>query len=112
MTEIRNAKIKSTMLGIEDHGILTAMITVDFGGSQQGFGGWAFDKYDGKTRVGTAWGMEWIRRLLETIGVEKWEDLIGQVVRIRSTDGLISSIGHIIEEKWFTPKDDLSNELA
>ena len=33
-----NAKITSTHLGQEDHGIFTAWLQLDYGGSGQGFG--------------------------------------------------------------------------
>lgn len=38
MIEIRNARIVRTFLGIEDHGIFTAVLTLNYGDSQQGFG--------------------------------------------------------------------------
>ena len=41
MTE--NAKIRSTHLGKEDHGIMTAYLSLDFGGGCQSFGGFAFE---------------------------------------------------------------------
>jgi hypothetical protein len=74
MNEIRNAKISSTHLGVEDHNITTAMLTLDYGGVCQGFGGWSLDtpkKINGKfvKRVGTAFGMEFIMQILETLEV-------------------------------------------
>ena len=38
--EIRNAVIQSTMLGYEDHGILTCFLHLDYSGAGQGFGGY------------------------------------------------------------------------
>jgi len=106
-----NARIKSTMLGVEDHGILTAYIHLDYGGSGQGFGGYALDSYEGERgkggRQGTAWGMEFIRRVLETVGAERWEQLPGMHCRVRQTDDKVQAIGHIIENKWFDPNEDL-----
>ena len=74
-------KIISTHLGIEDHGIMSFMIVFDFGGRGRGFGGYALDTYDEKLkkRVGTAYGMEVIMRILNAVGVDKWEDLVGKV---------------------------------
>ena len=40
MEEIKNAIITGTYLGIEDHGILTFWLYLDYGGSGQGFGGY------------------------------------------------------------------------
>lgn len=112
--QIINAKIQSTMLGIEDHGCMIASIGLDYGGTAQGFGQSVLDAplkdSEGKFlgRRGTAYGCEWIRRCMEAVGVEKWEDLPGKYVRIEREDGyqgLAVGIGHIVENKWFRPKD-------
>jgi len=79
-------RIKSTMLGFEDHGIFSFMIYFDFGGSGQGFGGYCLDKpkfKDGEEkgflgRFGTAGGCDLIMKILRAVGVEKWEDLVGK----------------------------------
>lgn len=109
--EIVNAKITRTSLSIEDHGILTVFIHLDYGGSSQGFGGYALDTYraDIKKRVGTAWGAEYIRRILEVLEVDTWEKLPGQIVRVERGVHLgdtISAIGHVLKEQWFDPKED------
>ncbi len=89
MSEYRKdiAKIKSTMLGIEDHGILSCMIQVEYGGgSGQGIGGYCLDAplrgADGKfiKRVGTAYGMEFVARIMRACGVSKWEKLVGRTI--------------------------------
>jgi hypothetical protein len=107
--EIKNAVIEGTMLGYEDHGILTCMLHLNYGGSGQGFGGYALDSYDGNDRIGTAYGMEFVRRILKTVGVEKWEDLKRKHVRVKAEWGKVHSIGHIIEDIWFTPVDDMKD---
>lgn len=116
MSIIVNARITGTMLGVEDHGILSSMVSLDYGGTCQGFGGYAFDEPvfgpggrkmgDFKGRRGCAFGMEFIRRFLEVVGVDKWEDLKGRHVRVRKTDewGAIEAIGNIIKDDWFDPK--------
>ncbi len=110
-TETKNAKITSTMLGIEDHGILSCMIYLDYGGSGQGFGGYAMDQWSERhgRRIGAAYGAEFILRVLHAVGVERWEDLPGKHVRVRSTYSKVHAIGHIIEDRWFSP-DDLAKE--
>ena len=72
--------ITDTMLGIEDHGLFTFSIGFDFGTSSQGFGNVSLDTYDKNSdkRVGTAEGCEAIMRLLEAVGVRKWEDLVAK----------------------------------
>lgn len=108
--EIKNATISSTMLGIEDHGIMTAFIHLDYGGSGQGFGGYGFDslKVPGdynSGRIGSVFGCEFIRRVLDVVGVEKWEDLKGKHIRVVSDWGKVYRIGNIIKDKWFDPQE-------
>ena len=104
---VENGKIESTMLGVEDHGILTFFLTLKFEGSGQGFGGYAMDSYDKakKRRIGSAFGTDCILQILDTVGVGKWEDLKGKYVRVKrdgdSWADKILAIGHIVEDKWF-----------
>lgn len=116
--KVRNARVTSTYLGVEDHGILTAWVHLDYGGSGQGFGGYGMDKPikengEHKGREGVAWGMEFIRRVLEVTGAESWEKLPGTPVRVRGVHwGSIDAIGHFIDDKWFEPKKDLAHLAA
>lgn len=110
MSEIVNGKIRSVALEIEDHGILSASITIDGDGWTQAFGGYALDnpfEHNGqRIRVGTAWGMEWIRRVLEVLRVDRWEYLVGTPVRIDHEHSAIHRLGHFLEDRWFDPKTD------
>lgn len=96
------------MLGFEGHGILTCYVYLESEKYSCGFGGYALDSYSAslKKRVGVGFGVDFIVALLETVGVEKWEDLPGKYVRINSEGwgGKILCIGHITENKWFDPK--------
>ena len=111
--EIRNAKITSTKLGKEDHGIMTFMIFVEFGGCGCGIGGYALD---GKNPVTKEYGfspkgMEAIAKICDTVGVDNWEDLPGSYIRIKD-NGLgstIDEIGNLMEEKWFNIREFFSN---
>ena len=105
--EIKNAKIRSTMLGVEDHGIMTCMLHVEGDGWGQGFGGYSFDSWDEKLkkRVGSSYGIEFIKNILETLEVGKWEQLPGTYVRIENDFGKIYAIGHITKDKWFRPSE-------
>lgn len=109
MSEIKNAKIESTMLGIEDHGIMTCFLYLDYGGSCQGFGGYGLDSYNEslKRRVGTDYGLEFIKCILDTVGVEKWEDLPGKYIKADADFDRVRGIGNIIKDKWFYPEKDL-----
>jgi len=84
------AKIESTSLGVEDHGVMTGYLNVSYGnGGAQSIGGYALDEWDPeqKRRVGTAYGLEWIARVIEACGVEKWEDLPGRTIFVLKGPG-------------------------
>lgn len=100
MPEVKNAKIVSTMLGFEDRGILTYMIYLDLaGGGSQGFGGYVLGG-DYTTKV--------VKGILEAVGAESWEKLVGKYVRVESEsgwNGKLTRIGNLLEDKWFDPKN-------
>lgn len=106
MSEIKNATITHTSLGRESHNIFTCSITLDYGGSGQGFGGYAFDTYDTtlEKRVGSAYGMIFIMTLLETLELNSWEDLKGSHVRADASMNKVLRIGHFLKDKWFDPE--------
>lgn len=94
--EIKNAIIESTTLGFEGHGILTCFLQLNYSGSGQGFGGYA---------LGGEYTTTVIKGILNTVGVESWENLKGKHVRVkRESDwnGKILEIGHFMEDKWFS----------
>lgn len=94
--EIKNAIIKETMLGYEGHGILTFNITVGYGGSSfQNLGGYA---------LGGDYTSKVIKGILDTVGVNSWEELDGQHVRVKIVDQRISEIGNYLDDQWFNPK--------
>ena len=95
MSEIKNAKIIHTHLGYEDHGIPTCQIVLDYGGTQQGFGGYDLRRY----------GFEMVQKILDTVGVDRWEKLVGQHCRAQSTHTKIEAIGHLLEDRWYNPED-------
>lgn len=79
------ATIESTSLGFEDHGILTAMLHCSWQGGGVGVGGFCLDQPKDKnsrdySRAGTAYGLDHIIRLIETVGVGSWEKLTGREV--------------------------------
>ena len=103
MIEIKNAKITGTMLGIEDHGIMTFMLHLKYGeSSSQGAGGYGLDEYR-KTldkRVGTAFGMELVKAVLATVGVDTWEELPGKMIRVKADHQKVHAIANVLEENW------------
>lgn len=110
---ILNAKIKYTTLGFEDHGILTCWLHLDYTeNSGQGFGGYGLDNYSetAKKRIPHVNCGLFIQRVLEVVGVDEWEKLKGQYVRVRIENGLVVAIGNILQEDWFYPKEELVND--
>ena len=110
MTE--NAKITATMLGKEDHGIMPCSLCIEGSGWACWYGGYALDTYNGEKRVGTAAGLSAIMELLNTLGIEEWEKLKGQYIRVELTDpfGKITKIGHLIKDKWFSFEEFFERE--
>ena len=110
--EIKNAVIESTFLGREDHGIMTFFINIRFGATCCGVGMYALDGYDKETksRVFSAKSMEAISKVLEVVGVDKWEDLKGKYIRFKDNGWgtTIDEIGNIIEDKWFNLREFFS----
>lgn len=82
------AKITDTMLGYEGHGILTCVLTVDYGGSAQGIGMYSLDepvRDENDTflrRQGTAFGAEFIARIIKACGVDTWEQVKGRTIYV------------------------------
>lgn len=74
------AKITSVTLEIEDHGILTLNIGLDYGGVHQSYGGYALDTFSEKEdrRIGTRYGTECILRLLRAFSATCLEEITGK----------------------------------
>ncbi len=109
MSEIHNALITSTMLGFEDHGIMSFFLYLEFDGGGVGFGGYALDEYDKNQskRVGVGMSIDLIKEIMEVVGVEKWEDLKGKHIRVDSEGwgGKALGIGSLMKDNWFYPAE-------
>lgn len=111
--EIKNAKITSTKLGREDHGIMTFMIFIEIsGGGCCGIGGYSLDGYDKnlQKRVFRAESMEAISKILDVVGVDNWEELSGKYIRVKDNGwgSTIDEIGNLMEDKWFNLREFFS----
>lgn len=106
--ETRNAKIRGAEIFVEDHGILTACIYLEYGVGVQGFGGYPFG--GAKDPIESTFGIEFIRRVLDIVGVDKWSKLAGCPVRAEADRGKVHRIGHFLEDRWFDPSE-LAKEL-
>lgn len=104
---IRNAKITDAEILIEDHGFLTAYITLDYGGSGQGFGGYTLHSENQSGEPNFAG--HFLRRTLEIVGVQNWSDLTGKCIRVMSRHNGVKAIGHILEDRWFDPSDEFES---
>ena len=108
--EIENGIIESTMLGIEDHGVMSAWLYLKFNGTGQGFGGYVLDTVGDKEKFTRAPSIAcggFVAEVLKTVGVEKWEDVKGKHLRVRRKESLgkIDAIGNIIKDIWFCPEE-------
>lgn len=85
--------IKSTTLGYEDHGILSAQLNCEGSGTGTSVGGYCLDepveRGTSSGRKGTAYGLDHLIKMMETVGVSRWEKLPGQKVIV-----LYGSEGH------------------
>ena len=104
---IENALITKVDLSMADHGCLTLAMQLDGGGWGVVYGGYCLGKgylgADDDFFDGSAAGMEYLMRIMDTVGVERFQDLKGKYVRV-ATKGWgcsIKIIGNIIKDQWF-----------
>lgn len=104
VSTVRNAKIVSTFIGREDHGIPTLWIHLEGAGWGQGFGGrdMRYKDYLKDIMVG----------VLDTLEVKSWEDLRGVSCRVWVEDGMIVKLGHYLKEHWVDGTGQRSGEAV
>jgi hypothetical protein len=112
----RNAVITSATITNDDHGLLSAWLMLDYGGSGQGFGGYAlylprdFTHHNDKP---ANYCGHFIWRVMEIAGVSEWSQLVGKTIRVRAEEfDKILAIGHIVKDDWFYPKIEFDKMLA
>lgn len=104
---IENALIKNVDLSMADHGCLTLAMTLEGGGWGVVYGGYCLGKgylgADDDFFDGSAAGMEYLIRIMDTVGVEKFQDLKGKYVRValKGWGSSVKIIGNIIKDQWF-----------
>ena len=112
--EIENAKIEDVSITMADHGCLTFWITLKGNGWVTKYGGYAIGHgYLGsETFESSSKGLEAMMRIMDTVGVDRWEDLPNHYVRVEYTSlGVpITKIGNIIKDKWFDIKEFFSDK--
>lgn len=98
---IHNAVINKAHLGLEDHGIMTAYLDINYGGSFQGFGGWDLRR---PAALGT-----FVMGVLKVVDVPSWDRLVGKPIRVKVENGLVKKIGHYLHDRWFDPREALTS---
>lgn len=106
---IENVKIKSASISMADHGCLTISLNIEGSGWGCNIGGWC----NGIGHLGaTLWkgngsAIVAMMKIMNVVGVSKWEDLNGKFIRVEVPSPgacTISKIGNIIEDEWFDLK--------
>ena len=109
MIETKNAIIESASLSTGERGFLDCWLTLDYGGSGQGFGGYvlylpkSYSHHELKSVAG-----HFIFRVLEIAGVESWDKLKGRTIRVKCEHSKVHAIGHIVRDDWFNPSEDFA----
>lgn len=117
---IENALIEKVDLSMADYGCLTLAMTLSGGGWGAVYGGYCLGHgYLGSDHFdGSGSGLESIMRIMDTVGVERFQDLKGKYVRV-ATKGwgdTVKIIGNILQDKWFdietffSDKENQTNE--
>ena len=100
--ETLNAQIIGTRLGL--HGdILTFNIDLDIqGGFGCSLGGYAMAMFKGDNIEERPKSTSMIMRILDVVGVDSWEELKGQYVRVNAKhlDDKVTAIGNIMNDEW------------
>jgi hypothetical protein len=120
---IKNAVIRKAQLGYQrDGAFLGFYIQLDYGGSGQGFTGWAMDQPIKGGKNYPFGNMNLSRRpqqefaeavglMLKALEVDWFNQLTGMVVRVKRTgdekdwNGTVFAIGHPLKDKWFDVRD-------
>jgi hypothetical protein len=108
--ETKNAVIVDAGIAIEEYGILSARITLDYGKSTQVLGQALYltrDRLDGGSYAGF-----FLYEVLEVIGVSAWEQLKGKAVRVMCDECHVEAIGHVINDSWFYPNKAFDQEVS
>lgn len=105
---VENAVIRDITLTMADHNSLVFYLELEGSGWGCMYGGYSLGKgsLGAKVFKGYACGVECLMRVMDVVGVSKWEDLKGKYCRVvLPRDKMITTIGNLIEDKWFDCAD-------
>jgi len=109
MAEIKNAIITEARIDDGERGMLTAWLMLDYGGTHQGFGGYALylpaKSYKNGGASGGNYAGVFLHRCMEIADVSDWSKITGKTCRALVEDGRIQAIGHIVKDDWFNPRE-------
>jgi hypothetical protein len=101
--KMENAVVRDAQIRFDRGVFLSVWLTLDFGSSVQGFGGYCLGK---KGQIAeTPIFAEWIRQLMEIFDVDRWDDIKGKPCRAVHSHMTVSRVGHYLKDKWFVPED-------
>ena len=111
---IENAIIKDVSISMGEHGCLTFWLTLDGGHWGVGYGGYCIGHgylNSDNFRAESGAGLVAMMKIMDTVGVERWEDLKGKYVRAKVGLGStpVRVIGNIIKDKWFNIEEFFEN---
>lgn len=117
MSDIVNAKITDTTISMADHGCLTFNLYLEGRGWCVAYGGYAIgsgylgaDTFTAKSGA----GLEAMMRIMDVVGVERWESLKGKFVRVKDAEWgkQIDTIGNLIEDRWFNIREFFAEKTS
>lgn len=114
--ELKNALIETARITNDDHGLLSAWLGLDYGGSGQGFGGYplylpsSFSHSEQSKQANYCGHFIW--RVMEIAGVSEWSKLPGKTIRVKCEHSKVHAIGHIVKDDWFDPSTDFKSMVA
>ena len=111
---IENCQITKVSLSMADHGCLTFDVFVEGAGWGCAIGGYCIGHGyldASKFSADNGSGLVAMMRIMDTVGVSKWEDLKGKYCRVEyeGMGDTIHKIGNLIEDKWFDLKEFFVN---
>ncbi len=112
--KIENAKIVSADFSMQDYGCLTFYMGIDSSSGYYKHGGYCLGHgYIGAENFeGSAKGLEYIMRIMDTVGVSKFSQLPDKYIRVAFKDQYDAPkiIGNIIIDQWFDTKEFFKNK--